>query len=185
MKLPEMLLLFLLSLHNPREGLKPLQPENLLPVFFFFPIIVMSGLEGSHANELQVPQFCHLAPCPAGRHRHIWKVQQAAGSGRWRCNPVPATPLSAPWLTLAFKLLGRRGEEQLALHVWGPSATGNAWFLVAGLHPAGQPAEVAVAVQGVGTNGPVAESGEKRAFQPQGSWGAQGAGRYIGGWQQP
>lgn len=62
--------------------------------------------------------------------------EPAAVEGRDTTQYLP--PLShAPGLTLAFKLLGRRGKEQLALHVWGPSATGNARFLVACLHPAG------------------------------------------------
>lgn len=60
--------------------------------------------------------------------------------------PRPSPCSRAPGLTLAFKLLGRRGEEQLALHVWGPRTAGNARFLIACLHPAGQPAEVAVAL---------------------------------------
>lgn len=72
--------------------------------------------------------------------------------------PRPSPCSRAPGLTLAFKLLGRRGEEQLALHVWGPRTAGNARFLIACLHPAGQPAEVAVAVQRVGPNGPASES---------------------------
>lgn len=78
-------------------------------------------------------------------------------------------PLShALGLTLAFKLLGRRGKEQLALHIWGPSTAGNTWLLVACLHPAGQPAEVAVTVQRIGTNGPGSENREKQALQLHG-----------------
>lgn len=64
---------------------------------------------------------------------------------------------------MAFKLLGRRGEEQLALHVWGPRTAGDARFLVACLHPARQPAEVAVTVQRVGTDGPASESREQQS----------------------
>lgn len=85
----------------------------------------------------------------------------------WASPVVPGThhPFShAPGLTLAFKLLGRCGEQQFALHLWGSSTAGNARFLVASLHPAGEPSEVAVAVQGVGTNGPGTGSGEKQAF---------------------
>lgn len=54
-ELPAMLLLFLFSLYNPREGLKPLQPEIFCLPFF---IHVMSRLEGSHANKPQVPHSC-------------------------------------------------------------------------------------------------------------------------------
>lgn len=85
----------------------------------------------------------------------------------WASPRVPGThrPFShAPGLTLAFKLLGRSGKQKLALHVWGSSTAGNAGFLVAGLHPAGEPSEVAVAVQGVGTNGPGTGSREKQAL---------------------
>jgi len=54
---------------------------------------------------------------------------------------------------LALKLLGRGGEQQFALHVGRPGAAGNAWLLVACLHPAGEPAQVAAAVQRVGPDG--------------------------------
>lgn len=84
------------------------------------------------------------------------------------CNRVPSIPSHSPGLTLAFKLLGRRGEEQFAFHVWGPSAAGNAWFLVARLHPAGQPAQVAVTVQGVGTDGPGLDSREEQTLHLHG-----------------
>lgn len=50
-ELPAMLLLFLFSLYNPREGLKLLQLEIFCLPFF---IHVMSRLEGSHANKPQV-----------------------------------------------------------------------------------------------------------------------------------
>lgn len=83
---------------------------------------------------------------------------------------VPDThhPFShVPGLTLAFKFLGRCCKQKFAFHVWGSSTAGNAWFLVASLHPAGEPSEVAVAVQGVGTNGPGTGSREKQAFQCQ------------------
>lgn len=56
-------------------------------------------------------------------------------------------------LTLALKLLGGGGEQQLAFHVRGPSAAGDAWLLVPCLDPAGEPAQVAAAVQGVGPDG--------------------------------
>lgn len=56
-------------------------------------------------------------------------------------------------LTLALKFLGRGGEQQLPFHVRGPSTAGNAWLLVARLDPAGEPAQVAAAVQGVGPDG--------------------------------
>lgn len=56
-------------------------------------------------------------------------------------------------LTLALELLGGGGEQQLAFHVRGPSAAGDAWLLVPRLDPAGEPAQVAAAVQGVGPNG--------------------------------
>lgn len=60
-------------------------------------------------------------------------------------------------LTLALKPLGGGGEQQLAFHVRGPSAAGNAWFLVPCLDPAGEPAQVAAAVQGVGPDGSAGE----------------------------
>ena len=84
------------------------------------------------------------------------------------CNPVPAIPSHTPGLTLAFKLPGRRGKEQFAFHVRGPGTAGNARFLVACLHPAGQPAQVAVTVQGVGTNGPGLERREEQTLQLHG-----------------
>lgn len=83
---------------------------------------------------------------------------------------VPDTrhPFShAPGLTLAFKFLGRCGEQQFALHLWGSSTAGDARFLVASLYPAGEPSEVTVAVQGVGTDGPGTGSREKQAFRFQ------------------
>lgn len=86
-------------------------------------------------------------------------------SQSWESKGIHWPPSLVAALTLAFKLLGRCGEEQLALHVQGPSAAGNARFLVASLHPAGEPAEVAVTVQGIGTNGPGAEAEDKWAFQ--------------------
>ena len=54
----------------------------------------------------------------------------------WGKPPGTHIPSHAPGLTLAFELLGRRGEKKLALHVRGPSAAGNTWLLVACLHPA-------------------------------------------------
>lgn len=116
-------------------------------------------MEGGHVSKLQVPRCCRLTTPPASHPprahpqgpARVKQVLWAASGGRWgRARHPP--PL--PRLTLAFKLLGRSGKEQLALHVWGPSTAGDAWFLVARLHPAGQPAEVAVTVQGVGTDGP-------------------------------
>lgn len=56
-------------------------------------------------------------------------------------------------LTLALKLLGRGGEQQFSFHVRGTSAAGNAWLLVPCLDPAGKPAQIAAAVQGVGPDG--------------------------------
>lgn len=63
-------------------------------------------------------------------------------------------------LTLALKFLGRGGEQQLSFHVGGPSAAGNAWLLVARLDPAGEPAQVAAAVQGVGPDGSARGEGQ-------------------------
>lgn len=57
-------------------------------------------------------------------------------------------------LTCTFKLLGRCGEQQFALHSLGTSTAGNAGLFVASLHPVRQPAQTAVTVQGVGTNRP-------------------------------
>lgn len=74
----------------------------------------------------------------------------------WTSTVVPGTqnPFShAPGLTLAFELLGRCGKQKFALHVRGSGTAGNARLLVASLHPAGQPSEAAVTIQGVGTNG--------------------------------
>lgn len=62
---------------------------------------------------------------------------------------------------MAFKLLGRGGEQQLAFHVRGPCTAGDAWFLVPRLDPAGEPAQVAAAVQGVGSDGSAREGRTK------------------------
>lgn len=148
----------------------------------------MSGLEGRHANKLQVPHSYHLTPplppswSPQG-HRSIWTAQSGLGRsygtpavGSSDTTPYMPSLFCTPGLTLAFKLLGRCGKEQFALHVWGPSTASNAWFLIACLHPARQPAEVAVTVQGVGTDGPGSESREKQAFWLQGSFSTQHRG---------
>lgn len=123
-----------------------------------------------------MPRSCHLTPPSRSLQRHgsVWKALPGLGrswtpsSRKGGCNPLATNVSRTPGLTLAFKLLGRRGEEQLALHVWGPGTAGNARLLVACLHPAGQPAEVAVTVQRVGTNGPGSESREKQALQLHG-----------------
>ena len=61
---------------------------------------------------------------------------------------------------MALKLLGRCGEQQLALHARRSSTAGDAWLLVARLHPVRQPEQTAVTVQGVGTNSPEGEGSE-------------------------
>lgn len=113
------------------------------------------------------------------------RVDGEARSGGY--NLVPTIPSCAPGLTLAFKLLGRRGEEQFAFHVQRPSATGNARFLVACLHPAGQPAQVAVTVQGVGTDGPGLERREDRrySFMEFLTHWVPGIRHYAQSWQNP
>lgn len=57
-------------------------------------------------------------------------------------------------LTLALKPLGRGGEQQFSLHAVRSSAACDARLLVASLHPVGEPAQAAVAVQRVRTNRP-------------------------------
>ena len=76
-------------------------------------------------------------------------------------------------LTLALKLLGGGGEQQLAFHVRGPSAAGDAWLLVPRLDPAGEPAQVAAAVQGVGPDGSAGGGKAKLHPLPRGGNRAQ------------
>ena len=57
-------------------------------------------------------------------------------------------------LTVALKLLGWRGEQQLPFQFLRTGTAGDAWLLVSRLHPVRQPAQAAVAVQRVGSDGP-------------------------------
>lgn len=135
------------------EGLEPLWPEIFRLAFKFF-ACSMSGQEGSHANKQQGPHSCHLSPPPPqpSHHRDTEMsgrpCQGPGGKHEVGYNLVPTIPSCAPGLTLAFKLLGRRGEEQFCLPCRRPSAAGSARFLVACASPSWQPAQVAVTVQG-------------------------------------
>ena len=75
-------------------------------------------------------------------------------------------------LTQTLKLVGGRGEQQLALHAAGAGAAGDARLLVAALHPVGEPEQAAVAVQRVGSDRP--EGSRKRS---QGSEVTGGEGK--------
>lgn len=103
---------------------------------------------------------CRCPSCP----RRIAAVHGAGGSParprRARMDRQTDRQAAQALLTLALKLLGGGGEQQLPFHVGGPGAAGDARLLVPGLDPAGEPAQVAAAVQGVGPDG---SAGEARA----------------------
>ena len=67
--------------------------------------------------------------------------------------PTSASAL-AGLLTVALKLLGWRGEQQLPFQFLWTGTAGDAGLLVARLHPVRQPAQATVAVQRVGSDGP-------------------------------
>lgn len=59
-----------------------------------------------------------------------------------------------PAPTFALEVVRGRGEQQPVRHGLGAAAARDARLLVARLDPLGQPAQVAVAVQGVGAQSP-------------------------------
>lgn len=59
-----------------------------------------------------------------------------------------------PGPTFALEVVGGRGEQQPVHHGFGAAAAGDPRLLVARLDPLGEPAQVAVAVQGVGAQSP-------------------------------
>lgn len=62
--------------------------------------------------------------------------------------------------TFALEPVGGGGEQQSVGHGLGAAAAGDARLLVARLHPLGQPAQAAVAVQRVGAQRPRRQSGK-------------------------
>lgn len=56
--------------------------------------------------------------------------------------------------TFALEVVGGCGEQQPVHHGFGAAAARDAGLLVARLDPFGEPAQVAVTVQGVGAQGP-------------------------------
>lgn len=114
-------------------------------------------------SQTRGASFCRVRGSrQPGSLQCLLPCQRTARMGRWMVQPS---------LTLALKLLGGGGQQQLAFHVRGPSTAGDAWLLVPRLDPAGEPAQVAAAVQGVGPDGSAGGEKAKLHLLPhRGNW---------------
>lgn len=84
-------------------------------------------------------------------------------------------------LTFALEAVEGRGEQQAVGHVRWSGTAGDARLLEASLHPLGQPAQITVTIQGVGTQSP----GEQQNIRvmhlvvTDGSARVYGTGRHV------
>lgn len=108
LELPETLLLFLFSLHNPREGLEPLQPEIFRLAFFIFYFFLLAVCQDERAVMLTSSRGLIPATCPPPSqspqgHRSVWKCPARVDGGSrkggdaTRYPPSPLALLGSPW----------------------------------------------------------------------------------------
>lgn len=76
LELPETLLLFLFSLHNPREGLEPLRPEIFRLAFFIFLLVVCQDKRAVMliSSRGHIPAICPPPSQSPQGHRSDGKV---------------------------------------------------------------------------------------------------------------
>lgn len=109
LELPETLLLFLFSLHNPREGLEPLWPEIFRLAFFIFLLAVYQDkravmLTSSRGHILAIfPPPPDPSQSPQG-HRNVWKALPGL-MGKHEVGDAPGTrhPSLRSWAHLGIQ----------------------------------------------------------------------------------
>lgn len=103
------------------------------------------NLEGNKPQRFGARHFGKQTPTPAPPQPQVYKsAALCAGQGRG-CQLAP---------TFALEVVWGCGEQQPVHHGFGAAAAGDPGLLVARLHPLGEPAQVAVTVQGVGAQSP-------------------------------